>query len=478
MAEEILLTECPILNLPLDILLSICEYLEDRDILKLGRTCYTFYEITQNNFVWRVLSLQRWGFCNIQSTPSCNFRWKSYYSKRRTVEVKMDGGRSGNFQVKTLRGHDELITGSLYVKLGANAEIDEFKLSNVVSAADDGTVRLWDVDSKKCISLCKIDSPVKCIVNSPDMSEIIAGDEMGRITRLKLPSLEIVKGHETNSPIFSLQYIKSCVKGNCDLFLSAHKDGSVLFWKDFENNDTVDPYRTVHTGGYYPDGGKDQLKILVNANQTKVVIFASDKDDLDVLDFAKTSTECTEAECLITRLLLADHVLDGGWIKVSKTPLFICLSFGQISLFEIDNSKNMLGQWIHPIDKYSFHNFSCLSMCPGHDFIVGGRDGEVQQYTINSKNKIELIKQFHDHKGYVNAVFATSYRVMSCSDDFSIRVYVWKKEGGRKVLESRYTLLGGSLALNPFPRLTHVVHDQVSCVGTNGKLLKVYVFQD
>ena len=476
-----LASHCPILYLPLDIILSICEFLEDRDILYLGQTCYTLYDITQNSVVWRFLSLQRWGFCNINSTPNCPYRWKAYYSKRRKFEVKMDVGKSSSFQVKTLRGHEDLISDSLYVNLGGNTEIDSFQVSSILSAGRDGTVRLWDVDSKKCISVCEIASPVRSIVTSPDLTEVLAGDEMGRITRLKLPSLEVVTGLETDSPVLCLQYIVSCVKGGVHAFVSAHQDGSFRVWKDFENSETKEAFRTIHTGGYYPQSGKDQLKMIVNPNQTKAVIYACDKDDLDVIDFAKIYTQCSEQECLITRLQLTGHPAGTGWLKTAKTPLFVCASMNDISLFEIDNSKGPLATWIHPIARQQLINgicIVCLSMAPGRDFVVGGRYGQIQQYTVDDKNVIQLLKEFHDHKGNVNAVFATSYRVMSCSNDFSIRVYAWKKEGGHKVLDSRYTLLGGSLSVNPYPNLTHVVHDQISCVGTNGKLLKVYVFQD
>ena len=478
MAMEVDLTECPILTLPLDIILDICEYLEDREVLRLGQTCASFYDVTQHSVIWRYLGLQRWGFCNIKTTPTCPYRWKIYYSKRRTVEVKMNAGKAGNYEVKTLRGHDDLITDSLYVKLGEENKIDNFQLSNVISGSSDGTVRLWDVESKKCISLCKIESPVRCLVTSPDSNEVIVGDEMGRLTRLNLPTLEIVRGVETNNPVISLQYTASSVKGECNLFISCHQDGSVLFWKDFENKESVDPYRTLYTGGYYPNSTKEQLKVLVNTNQTKVAIFAHDKDDIDVLDFAKITSECAEPECLITRLQLTSHALDAGWVKGSKTPLFICLEVNAICLFEIDNSKNPLSTWIHPINKYNHFGSSCLSMGPGREFVIGGNNGQVEQFTIDAKNTIQLVKEFSNHKSMVRAVFATGCRVMSCSNDFSIRVYVWKKEGGRRILESKYTLLGGSLAINACPLFTHVVHDDVSCVGTNGKLLKVYVFQE
>ena len=477
MAEEISLIDCPILYLPLDIVISICEFLEDKDILRLGQTCTTFYEVTHHSIIWRFLSLNRWGFCNLKATPSCQHRWKTYYSHRRGVEVKMDAGKSGNYQVRTLRGHDDVISDSMYVSLGGEVEIDEFKPSNVVSASLDGSVRLWDVESKKCISLYKDAPPIKSIAAFPNSAVLIAGDGEGRLIQFKMPSLEIVKCLETNNPIISVQYFKSCYKGGVDWFISSHQDGSMLFWKDFENSENVDPFRTLHTGGYYPNAVNKEIKLSVLGDQSKAVLLAHNKDDMDVLDFAKLGSDCSDADCLITRLQFTDRLIDAGWVKGSKTPFFVCVEYSQICLFEVDNSKSPLTQWINPTDTFQVLGSSCLSMGPGLNFVVGLQSGEVHHYTIDAKSTIQLVIKFYNHTHVVHAVFATGYRVMSCSSDFSIRVYVWGKEGGKRVLESKYTLLGGSLALNPNPLFTRVVHDDVSCVGTNGKLLKVYVFQ-
>ena len=74
------------------------------------------------------------------------------------------------------------------------------------------------------------------------------------------------------------------------------------------------------------------------------------------------------------------------------------------------------------------------------------------------------LKRFHDHKGAVTDLHAVSYknnfaslifgvqdsfRVLSCSKDYSIRVFQWLRsdESNTPQLRSRYQLLGGSVAL-------------------------------
>ena len=77
--------------------------------------------------------------------------------------------------------------------------------------------------------------------------------------------------------------------------------------------------------------------------------------------------------------------------------------------------------------------------------ITGCEDGRVR--VLNPKTG-ELLQSFQNHKGMVTDMHADVFRVLTCSRDFSIRVYRWKKSGEKKIpqLESRYTLLGGSVA--------------------------------
>ena len=79
--------------------------------------------------------------------------------------------------------------------------------------------------------------------------------------------------------------------------------------------------------------------------------------------------------------------------------------------------------------------------------ITGDVEGRVR--VLNPKSG-QLLQTFHDHKGRVTDLYVDRFRVLSCSVDFSVRVYRWVREaeaGKAACLESRYTLLGGSVAL-------------------------------
>ena len=83
-------------------------------------------------------------------------------------------------------------------------------------------------------------------------------------------------------------------------------------------------------------------------------------------------------------------------------------------------------------------------------FITGDREGCIR--VLDPKGG-KLLQTFRDHKGRVTDLYVDRFRVLSCSVDFSIRVYRWVQAAGVRPggttaqLESRYTLLGGSVAL-------------------------------
>ena len=92
-----------------------------------------------------------------------------------------------------------------------------------------------------------------------------------------------------------------------------------------------------------------------------------------------------------------------------------------------------------------------LCMGAANDLFITG-DGEGYIRVLDPKSG-KLLQTFSDHKGRVTDLYVDRFRVLSCSVDFSIRVYRWVKTAGVRPggttaqLESRYTLLGGSVAL-------------------------------
>jgi WD40 repeat protein len=82
--------------------------------------------------------------------------------------------------------------------------------------------------------------------------------------------------------------------------------------------------------------------------------------------------------------------------------------------------------------------------------VTGGCDNIVSIWKIQGNQLINR-QQHTDHRGPVTGVHVDGFRVVSCSADYSIRTYSWNRpfEGcDGQVLESRYSLLGGSLRGN------------------------------
>ena len=89
-----------------------------------------------------------------------------------------------------------------------------------------------------------------------------------------------------------------------------------------------------------------------------------------------------------------------------------------------------------------------LCMGVANDLLItGDEEGHVRVLNLRDGKQLQ---SFHNHKGRITDMHADSYRVLSCSSDFSIRVYRWvraSQPGQPTQLEDRYTLLGGSVAL-------------------------------
>ena len=83
----------------------------------------------------------------------------------------------------------------------------------------------------------------------------------------------------------------------------------------------------------------------------------------------------------------------------------------------------------------------CMKMANGL-LVTGDGAGCIRVLDLKSGQQLQV---FQDHKGRVTDLFGDRFRVLSCSSDFSIRVYRWLQVDNAAQLESRYTLLGGSV---------------------------------
>lgn len=161
-----------------------------------------------------------------------------------------------------------------------------------------------------------------------------------------------------------------------------------------------------------------------------------------------------------------------SWIPSYPKHLAVGYTSGSIMIWDVTN-----GQTINTF-KPHLGAVTALSAV-GSKLISAGTECCLRLWDLE-KNK--SIDSFMDHNSEITDVYTDAFKVMSCSRDFSIRVYSWvdKKdsEGNNCVrsLDSRYTLLGGSLqrAGNGFEK---IICDYTTCVGMANDVLKAYSFQ-
>eukprot|EP00731_Ephydatia_muelleri_P038085 Em0648g12a len=92
---------------------------------------------------------------------------------------------------------------------------------------------------------------------------------------------------------------------------------------------------------------------------------------------------------------------------------------------------------------HTSHTLTCL--CPSNQLLLAGdSSGNVHILDPTNGNCLQVFSK-PPHVSTVTDICADGERVISCSKDFSIRVYRWTQDNTTQ-LESLYTLLGGSVA--------------------------------
>ncbi|XP_019856634.1 PREDICTED: uncharacterized protein LOC109585121 [Amphimedon queenslandica] len=86
----------------------------------------------------------------------------------------------------------------------------------------------------------------------------------------------------------------------------------------------------------------------------------------------------------------------------------------------------------------------------------------------------DTVESFTDHKDTITDIYADSYRVLTCSKDYSIRVYRWSNN----TLLSLYQLLGGSIAHKTHDGFHKVLCSSGTCIGVAGNIIKLYNFNE
>lgn len=369
-----------------------------------------------------------------------------------------------------MRGHSGMVTDAVYVT--GNDIYNEDLVSQdshpiIASCSMDKSVSLWDAREGKNIWKKNVhETPVKLLAVVTHNALLASGDQGGTVRLWDIrtgQNTELKDNHPGGvTAITSRQNIfgQSKEDKKSGLLYVGCREGHVKLW---DVRTTAEPLHVLQC-----NFGLDQIHF-----QTDHILAVSSPFDgtIQLFDIRNLSSEFKNP--LLGNL---SHPNGEGVTCLSVLP-----SNKKVLAAGYCNGEILLWDTVGRKELHRFHHqgeISALSSF-GSMLISTSQDNTMNLWSTDT---FEHLQMFEDHRGPITGLYVDAYRVMTCSRDFSIRVYRWLhydlsvKETGRKKLESRYTLLGGSLqrAGNGFEK---IICDFSSCVGLANDVLKAYSFQ-
>ncbi|XP_010893604.2 F-box/WD repeat-containing protein 12 [Esox lucius] len=466
-----------------DCLIHIFSFFHEDDLIRASYVCKEWHEAAETPWLWRQMCLKRWGFCNISllATDHGKRAWKCYFLGRSNLEIKMTEGRpGGDYVCKSLRGHKGRVVGCVYL-LRNSPQLPDFCsfTPTVCTASSDGTVRAWDVQQGDQLWCSPVQSPLTGMVAGPGGARVFTSDTTGLVKAWDSQSGQEISSYSSASP-------------QCTL-LPFHVDASSFLLVGNSQG-------SVHTLTS-PSLSKvsslvvcDTFKVnLLLASPDKKWILAGTKENMDMSPKVLSSQSATcpsEDEDSLRQCLPVSGCCAASFLPSRPATLATvhCREHSRLrqektlSVFNISVKKTRYKSevQVEQVEKFEVvfesQSSDILLEGMGSGTLVVVADKELRVYTL----KGQLLCSFQDHIKPITSVCVDSFRVVTASQDLSLRVLTWKTDGdGGLMLESRYHLLGGSHTMSR--GFTHVVCDYSSIVASveaaDGKdVLKAYSF--
>ncbi|XP_026188732.1 F-box/WD repeat-containing protein 12 isoform X2 [Mastacembelus armatus] len=425
------------------------------------------------------MCLQRWSFCNLAVLGSehANQSWKRYFLRRRHLEMKMTKGRTGGYTCKTFRGHTDRVVGLVYLQGNSAQHPDLWSSSaTVCSASTDGTVRAWNIQNGELLWCSPVQSPLAGLIVDERHEVVITADSTGLIKTWQAQTGQEVASFSAASPQCTLlQY-----SINNDWFLTVGtSQGSLCTLADSE--------LTKKSSIMVCDTFKVNI-LLVSPDKKWIMAGTKDNDDLSPkVIYTESLTSPPEDE---------DPLCHSVPVIGCQAAVFIPTQPARLAVIHCSNHQNNKALTVFDVSikktKYKteiqvqqVESFSLtLNTRTSHIFLeakdsnclVLAADQELWVYSL----KGALLATFKEHTMPISSICVDSFRVVTASQDLSLRVLTWRSDRDHGLtLDSRYHLLGGSHTMSR--GFTHVKCDYSSIVATvegkDGKdVLKAYSF--
>ncbi|XP_031812598.1 F-box/WD repeat-containing protein 12 isoform X2 [Sarcophilus harrisii] len=431
-------------------------------------------EAAESAFLWRSLSLSRWTFCNISQSSKGPQTWKQYYLQRSQVEHQMARGRpSQDFTCKAISGHEGKIDGIAYLSAGEHT-FDGQKKSVVCTVSTDCTVRAWNVQEGTQIWSSPIQrAPLRSILTIPERQLVITVDGQGTVK---------VWDGQTGKEQATFVTSSSC----CNLVLCEGPEGPFLTVAITEGvlyTLTVPCLKEVSQVTAFQNCHIDLLRCSQDKNW--ILVGSTKNPDVLVKVFHTDSLIRPSQDKPLSTSLPVGGCRNASWAPKEAGRLIVLHQDRRtrnlsITTFDITSkrSKNkmeILAQQVASFTLPESIRTPHILESHGTDIILLGCGSELTIFSMTGN----LLASFLDHHQTITSIWVDSFRVVTSSQDISLRVYTWKREKNTVVLKSCYHLLGGSHRWSS--GFTDVVCDNVSIVAVESRkcgmnILKAYLF--
>nr|XP_057908284.1 F-box/WD repeat-containing protein 12 isoform X2 [Doryrhamphus excisus] len=457
-----------------DCLIHIFTFLQEEDLISVSALA----PCCRGSVVME-MCLQRWGFCSqaVLASPLVNHSWKTYFLRRSHLETKMKEGRTGGYTCKSLRGHTGGVVGLVYLKGNSPVNPDLWSTSTTVcSASTDGTVRAWNIQNGELLWCSGKQSPLSSIIRDERSDFVITADCTGLIKVWQGQTGQEVASYSSAFTHCTLvQYNKEndwflSVGTNqgslCTLAgLALTKKSSIVVCDSFKVNIVlVSPDKK-----WIAAGSKDMVDLSPKVIYTESL--TSPSEDEDPLCQLVPVTGCHAAVFIPTQSarLATVHRKER---TVNKA----------LTVFDVSVKKSKYKSQIQVQQVESFPlplnitSSDILLEAKDSNCIVMAADHHLWVYSL----KGILLASFEEHIMPITSICVDSFRVVTASQDLSLRVLTWRHDRDQGLtLDSRYHLLGGSHSMSR--GFSHVSCDYSSIVGSvqgkDGKdVLKAYTF--
>ncbi|KAK3547684.1 hypothetical protein QTP86_026930 [Hemibagrus guttatus] len=436
--------ECNEHRLTLDCLISIFSFLTEDDLMRVSCVCKEWHEAAETQWLWREMCLRRWGFCNVAqllSDDTKSYTWKRYYLHRSTLELSMTSGRSGgDYSCKSLRGHAGQIVGFSYLK-GNDALQDMWNFTPVIcSASTDGSLKAWDIYKGVALWSSSTQNPLTCIITDPEQDVAITSDSSGTINTWQGGTGALLSSFSSGSSRCTLRTFST--DGNSFVMVGTAL-GSFLVLTSPQLSEMS---RHVVCDSF-------SLNVLLASPDKKWILAASkDNSDLSPKVFSSQSVCCPEedAEAVCVNLPVSGCAAAAFFPSQSARVAVVhntSLSHKTLSVFEFSMKKSRYKQEAQVQQVESFQldlnvlHSDVVLQAKGSGVVLLADGTELKVYTV----KGELISSFKEHLQPITSVCVDDFRVVTASQDLSMRVLTWRKDRDKPLaLESQYHLLGGS----------------------------------